>query len=100
MPTRPAYHKPYTLPDTPRVRAIDTRPSAPSRGYDGTWAKLRRMYIDRHPMCEWRGCTQAGDIVDHIQPISTAPHRRLDPTNLQTLCHSHHGVKTARDLKR
>ena len=53
MPNSPAYYKPYTLPaSTPRQRRPDTRPSAPSRGYDADWAKLRRMYINRHPMCQ------------------------------------------------
>jgi 5-methylcytosine-specific restriction protein A len=101
MPTRPTYHKPYTLPEpAPRVRQPDTRATAPERGYDGAWAKLRKMYINRRPMCEWTGCQQPGEIVDHVQPVATHPHRRLDMTNLQTLCRSHHGVKTARDLKR
>ena len=100
MPTRPAYYKPYDIPPQPRVRKSDKRATAPERGYDGSWAKLREMWIARHPMCQWDGCQQPGAIVDHIEPISSAPHRRLDIENLQTLCRSHHGVKTARDLKR
>lgn len=100
MPKSPAYYKPYTLPPQPRIRPRDYRASAPERGYDAAWAKLRNTYIARHPMCQFTGCQQPGEIVDHIKPIVTHPHLRLDMDNLQTLCRSHHGVKTAADLRK
>ena len=42
--------------------------------------------------CERRGYVRAGDDVDHMVPVRAAPERRLDPTNLQTLCAQHHNV--------
>ena len=99
MPTASKYYKPYTLPAAPRVRKQDTRATAAERGYDADWARLRRWYIQQHPICEWRGCTQAAAIVDHVLPVDARPDLRLDATNLQSLCRSHHGVKTARDLR-
>lgn len=38
-----------------------------------------------------------GNEVDHIVPIKVAPDRRLDPTNLQTMCKPHHSAKTWRE---
>lgn len=98
MPSRPTYYKPVigTQQSAPRQ---DNRPTAPERGYDGTWSKLRNWYIRQHPICQWPRCTQAADIVDHIIPIREDPNGRLDQGNLQSLCRSHHGIKTARDQR-
>jgi len=100
MPNRPALYRPYNIPAAPRVRQPDRRATAPERGYDTAWGKLRAWWINRNPMCAWPGCQQPGAIVDHIEPVRVAPARRLDLDNLQTLCRSHHGVKTARDLRK
>ena len=35
-----------------------------------------------------------GDVVDHIIPIRMDWSKRLEPTNLQTLCHACHNKKT------
>jgi hypothetical protein len=40
------------------------------------------------------GCTSRARHVDHVMPVAAAPHRRLDPTNLQSLCHAHHNIVT------
>lgn len=98
MPNCPPYYKPH--PAMPRVRTPDRRASAPDRGYDANWVKLRAWYIARHPMCEYPGCQRAGQIVDHIQPVRVAPSLRLDADNLQTLCRPCHGLKTAADLRK
>lgn len=37
------------------------------------------------------------EIVDHIVPVDVAPGRRLDDSNLQSLCRSCHAVKTNAD---
>ncbi len=96
MPYKPASYRPY--PPQPRLRRRDTkRGTAPERGYDGDWAKLRNYYIAKHPVCQHPGCTQAGQIVDHIIPVRDCPERRLDHTNLQTLCRVHHARKTEAD---
>ena len=83
----------------PAPRPDDKRPTARERGYNHEWARLRNWYAAQHPVCQWEKCTQAMAIVDHIEPIKRAPHRRLDPDNLQSLCHRHHRVKTERDKR-
>lgn len=63
------------------------------RGYDSKWRRLRATILDIEPLC--RRCAGV-DIatpaieVHHIQPISVAPHLRLDPNNLMPLCVSCH----------
>lgn len=64
--------------------------SASSRGYDNDWRKIRLVALRRdNYLCQI--ClktdrpTQATD-VDHIISIKKAPERRLDLSNLQSLC--------------
>ena len=97
MPTASKYYRPY--PGQPKPARRDTRATAAERGYDADWARLRRWYAGQYPICQWPGCTQPMQDVDHIIPIEHRPDLRLDATNLQSLCRSHHGVKTARDLR-
>lgn len=75
------------------------RGSARSRGYDAAWEKVRRAHLARHPCCCVPGCPTAHDRlnVDHIVSVRDDPTRRLDPTNLRTLCQSHHSARTSRD---
>jgi hypothetical protein len=65
------------------------------RGYDPDWTKLRAFHIRRHPFCVVTGCGKRAAHVDHVVPIRRDPSRRLDPTNLQSLCHKHHSILTA-----
>lgn len=85
----------------PTGEAYDAmRGSAYSRGYDRKWRKLRNRHLAEHPLCricEAENRVTAATEVDHIEPISRSPERRLDPTNLQSLCHPHHVAKTARE---
>ena len=78
------------------------RGSAAARGYDRKWRKVRALHLQHWPLCA--DCIDEGKLtpateVDHVQPIETAPHRRLDPTNLRSQCHPHHMLKTARDKR-
>jgi 5-methylcytosine-specific restriction protein A len=68
--------------------------------YDSAWRRLRNTYIAQHPQCEWAGCHERSDEVDHIVSVRTDSSRRLDPTNLQALCLHHHRAKTARASNR
>lgn len=98
MPTRPPRHEAPVGQGRAVVRQqYDAdRGSASARGYDATWRRLRIMHLNREPLC--RFCFDKGLLVealdvDHIQPIEEAPERRLDPTNLRSLCrpcHSRH----------
>jgi 5-methylcytosine-specific restriction protein A len=76
------------------------RPSAYQRGYDAEWTALRKAHLLMEPNC--RMCAALGRdvpaaIVDHIEPIRDAPHRRLDPSNFQALCIAHHQSKTQKE---
>lgn len=65
------------------------------RIYDHDWQRLRARHLARHPMCAVRGCKARARHVDHIVTVKAAPDRRLDPSNLQSLCHRHHSRLTA-----
>jgi hypothetical protein len=56
------------------------------RGYDQDWERLRRKMLAGRPICATYGCGARATMVDHIEPVRLAPHRRLDPSNLQPLC--------------
>jgi 5-methylcytosine-specific restriction protein A len=76
------------------------RGSARTRGYDADWEVLRAAQLLEQPYCvlceldgnPWKVATD----VDHLVSIRRAPHRRLDPTNLRSLCHAHHSQHTVR----
>lgn len=65
------------------------------RGYDSTWRRLseRKRAID--PLCERclnHGRTTPATEVHHIRSIATAPHLRLDPDNLMSVCSACHAL--------
>ena len=64
------------------------------------WQKHRAWRLRVEPLC--RPCRASGQItagveVDHIAPLATPEGwaRRLDPTNTQSICRTHHAAKTA-----
>lgn len=79
------------------IRKRDLRPSPSKRGYRADWKRLRNRHARKNPLCV--ACLAEGRItpveqVDHVIPIRDAPERRLDETNLQSLCGTHHSQKT------
>ena len=50
--------------------------------------------------CRSKDIIKIGDVVDHIIPIRMDWSKRLEPTNLQTLCHACHNKKTKEDEKK
>lgn len=76
------------------------RKHAAARGYDRAWTKLRDYHLRNvEPLCRicnQQGRTTAAEVVDHIVPIVIDATRRLDPTNLRSLCVPHHAQVTAR----
>jgi hypothetical protein len=56
--------------------------------YDHKWERLALRHLVRQPNCVV--CGGKAEHVDHVMPIRVAPWRRLDPTNLQSLCHGCH----------
>ncbi len=93
MPIKPKSH-------AQRMKALapkkpEDRPSSCKRGYGRPWRALRQYHLNRFPLCQAPGCTEAATDVDHI--VARARGGTDDDTNLQSLCHSHHSQKTARE---
>ncbi|MGD6897120.1 HNH endonuclease [Bacillus infantis] len=69
--------------------------------YNSTkWRKTRLLKLKMNPLCEL--CLKdkqlkPADMVDHIKPIKQGG-ARLEMSNLQSLCHSHHNSKTAKEI--
>jgi 5-methylcytosine-specific restriction protein A len=92
----------------PQCRALylQTHPEATGtgRGYDWAWNKLRERHIAQNPLCARcaaRGRVTAAREVDHIHPFDgPGDPRRLDPSNLQSLCVACHVAKTRADRAR
>jgi 5-methylcytosine-specific restriction protein A len=84
------------------ARSYDLRRgNSTQRGYDASWVKLRLVALRRDQYlcqeCLRNGRpTQARD-VDHVIPIAVAPERRLDLTNLESLCSTCHKIKTFKE---
>lgn len=71
---------------------------ATERGYDSDWERLRSRKIRTNPLCEEcerQGLVVPAQDVDHIVPFEgRADPKRLDWSNLQSLCRSCHNRKT------
>lgn len=55
------------------------------------WKRLRYAQLAREPACRVCGASAKSGArmnVDHVRPLWRYWHRRLDPSNLQTLCAS------------
>ena len=99
MPTKPPRQRqPWEpSPEERRRRAkadLDKRRGGgAARGYDAAWQRLRLAFLAVNPlcrMCQAKGQVTAASVVDHVVPIRLAPERRLDWSNLQSLCKPHH----------
>ena len=62
---------------------------------DPAWKAMRAKFRRFHPICQVVGCNRKTQHVDHIETVEAAPHRRLDWSNLQGLCHPCHNRLTA-----
>ena len=63
------------------------------------WIRASKAYRQQHPLCQQcqvKGIITPADVADHIQPIQ-AGGDRFDWNNLQSLCHSCHNSKTAKE---
>lgn len=81
-----------------RARFDKSRPSASQRGLGSDWRKIRALHLKRNPYCVC--CGDWATDVDHIVPRRIAPERRLDPSNLQSLCKQHHSGAKQREERR
>ncbi|MFY0167308.1 HNH endonuclease [Bacillus anthracis] len=68
------------------------------------WKDMREFIYRRdHGLCvqcRSNDIIKIGDVVDHIIPIRVDWSKRLEPSNLQTLCHACHNKKTKEDEKK
>ena len=76
------------------------RPNAHRRGYTRRWAKAARAYLDENPLCV--ECKKGGQVVAATQVDHIVDHKGdatlfWDQDNWQSLCHSCHSRKTARE---
>lgn len=91
MPTRPPLFRPggqRTVQER-KADADRSRGTSSQRGYDAVWRRLRLMHLRNNPLCVFHqrlGEVVAATVGDHIVSIADAPERRLDPTNIQSLC--------------
>lgn len=66
------------------------------------WTRTSKVYRQQHPICvhcKAEGIIRPADVVDHIVPIQDGG-EMFDWDNLQSLCHSHHNSKTAKENAR
>jgi 5-methylcytosine-specific restriction protein A len=84
-----------------RAKVLQEHSRLGNHVYDAAWKRLRKAILQATPLCcqcEAEGRVTEATDVDHITPVAIAPHRRLDSTNLQPLCHSCHSKKTRMEM--
>ena len=71
--------------------------AAASRGYGSAWQKVRKKYLESHPlcvMCMTEGRYTRATVVDHIKPHRGDRELFWDQSNWQALCKACHDRKT------
>lgn len=72
------------------------------RGTDGRWRKLRRAFLNEHPLCQWPvvlasgrviECGEVAERVDHIDGTDYAT-QRYEWDQLRALCIPHERERT------
>ena len=105
MPTLPKSKKKKWIASSNKKSGFKAKHlSVNSEFYNSTaWRELRKWFIKSNPTCKW--CLEEGRaninnlIVDHIVEIIDGG-EKLDPSNLQTLCLSHHNQQQMRKLEK
>lgn len=67
------------------------------------WKILSKKHKQQRPLCIYCldfGLTTPAQVSDHIIEIRDDWDKRLDPENLQSLCHSCHNTKTAKERRK
>jgi 5-methylcytosine-specific restriction enzyme A len=77
-----------------RVRS-QARATRTARGYDNRWGRYSARRLEYYPFCVH--CGRLADVTDHILPIRTHPHLRMDPANHQSLCLACNARKAIRE---
>lgn len=95
MPYLPKTNKIHRL----RVVKADNRLSSSQRGYDSSWRMVRQQHIEDNPLCYdclAQGIYTEGRDVHHLIKLADRPDLRDVASNLMTLCHSCHSIRTAK----
>lgn len=82
-----------------RIKKEDTRLSSTARGYNYRWQKVRKMYLNKNPLCVEclkRGIITPATVVDHIEPHKGDYEKFWNEDNMQSLCETCHNKKTGR----
>lgn len=87
--------------DLYRARYDMRRGSPASRGYDRTWATVRKTYLSQHPLCEQ--CEKEGRVrpakeVHHIKALQDGG-ERLNPDNFMAVCRECHRKFTEAEIR-
>ncbi|GAA3020434.1 HNH endonuclease signature motif containing protein [Tetragenococcus solitarius] len=67
------------------------------------WRKLSELYRYENPCCEIclaNGVVRKADVVDHVIELRDQWDKRLDKSNLMSLCHSCHYKKTKEERQK
>ena len=80
------------------ARFDKTRPSSSQRGYNGSWEKARKSFLNRHPRCA--RCNARAEVVDHTIPHKGDQNLFWDKSNWQPLCTPCHSGAKQRDERR
>lgn len=81
-------------------RYDERRGTAHQRGYTVRWRRVRESYLRRHPLCvecEKKDRITAATVVDHIIPHKGDHELFWNEDNWQSLCKTHHDIKTAKE---
>jgi 5-methylcytosine-specific restriction protein A len=75
------------------------RDNSSKRGYNSKWRKLRKIFLQKYPLCN--KCKQNGKyveatVVDHIEPHRGDEKLMWDESNWQSLCKPCHDKKTGK----
>jgi 5-methylcytosine-specific restriction enzyme A len=83
-----------------------TRGNSSQRGYGQSsgWPEARAGKLKAHPVCCVAGCGEPATVADHY-PVSVREGRQRGwtwqqihhPSNLRSMCKSHHDARTGRD---
>lgn len=84
-------------PTLQQIAGKRKRQAEHAAAYGGAdWQAIRRAHIAKNPACVQCGRIEQNNHVDHIVAHRGDERLRMDPNNLQTLCHSCHSRKTAK----
>jgi 5-methylcytosine-specific restriction protein A len=97
-PPAPSYCPTHSASKDP---ARYNRGTTASKGYGSDWERIRLVALERDKylcqMCLSDSIATPATLVDHVVPVKVDRSRRLDLTNLQSLCVTCHSIKTYRD---